>query len=82
VKAHLEITQREAFDLAVTWVDSNPTIPIALRSRPEVIEAGLFRCDPPKGFFGRMMARRAALLEEQALLVDAPGGAGRRRQAS
>jgi hypothetical protein len=73
VRAHLETTQREAFGDAMDWVESNPAIAMQLRARPEVLEAGMFRCETTKGFFGKMLARRAALQEEQAFLV-APSG--------
>ena len=77
VRAHLETTQNEAFGDAVDWVESNPAIAMQLRARPEVLEAGMFRCEPTKGFFGKMLARRAALQEEQAFLMTPAGAAGR-----
>ena len=66
VKEHLETTQREAFAEACDWVESNPTIVTQLRTRPEVLEAGMFRCEETKGFFGKLFARRAAKEEERA----------------
>jgi hypothetical protein len=66
VKAHLETTQREAFAEAHDWVTSNPAIVTQLRTRPEVLEAGMFRLEETKGFFGKLLARRAASEEEAA----------------
>jgi len=65
-KTNLETTQREAFVEAYDWVESNPAIVTQLRTRPEVLEAGMFTCEPTKGFFGKLMARRAASEEERA----------------
>jgi hypothetical protein len=69
VKAHLETTQREALAEATAWVDSNPAIVTQLRTRPEVLEAGMFRCEETKGFFGRLLARRTAAEEERAFAI-------------
>ncbi len=65
-KRHLETTQNEAFGDAYDWVESNPGIVTQLRTRPEVLEAGMFRCEETKGFFGKLLARRAASEEESA----------------
>jgi hypothetical protein len=65
-KGHFEVTQREAFDEAYDWVESNPAIVTQLRTRPEMLEAGMFRCEETKGFFGKLLARRAASEEESA----------------
>jgi len=70
-KAHLEITQREAFGEAHDWVTSNPSIVTQLRTRPEVLEAGMFRVEPVKGFLGKLLARRAAAGEEEAFAFTA-----------
>jgi hypothetical protein len=66
VKAYLETTQREAFAEAHDWVTSNPAIVTQLRTRPEMLEAGMFRIEETKGFFGKLLARRAASEEEAA----------------
>ena len=65
-EGHLETTQNEAFGDAYDWVESNPGIATQLRTRPEVLEAGMFRCEETKGFFGKLLARRAASEEESA----------------
>jgi hypothetical protein len=66
VKANLEITQREAFGEAHDWVTSNPAIVAQLRTRPEVLEAGMVRIEETKGCVGKLLARRAASEEEAA----------------
>jgi hypothetical protein len=68
-KSHLDVTPREAFVEAHDWVESNPAIVAELQQRPEVLEAGLFRCEETKGFFGKLLARRAVREEEEALRI-------------
>jgi len=58
-RGHLGTTQREAFDEAVAWCDSNEAIVDALRDRPAVLEEGLFTIEPVRGVFGRLFKRRA-----------------------
>jgi hypothetical protein len=70
-RTHLETTQRAAFAEAVDWVESNPSIVTQLRTRPEVLEAGMFRCEETKGFLGKILARRAAA-EEESVFAFAP----------
>ena len=57
-RAHLETTQREAFDEAMRWVDSNEAIVTALRDRPEDLTDGLFTIEPVRGLIGRLFARK------------------------
>ncbi len=73
-KAYLETTQSAAFDEAFDWVESNPGVVTQLRTRPEVLEAGMFRCEETKGFFGKMLARRAASEEESAFAFSPARG--------
>jgi hypothetical protein len=80
VKAHLETTQREALAEATAWVESNPAIVTQLRTRPEVLEAGMFRCEETKGFFGKLLARRTAAEEERAFAIT-PMTPARRRES-
>ena len=58
-RAHLETTQKEAFDEALRWVDSNPRIVEALRTVPASLADGVFPIEAPKGILGRLFARRA-----------------------
>jgi hypothetical protein len=59
-RAHLGATQREAFDLAGDWVDSNPLLVEALRDRPARLASGTFELEPLRGAFGRWLHRRRA----------------------
>ncbi len=61
VKKHLEVTQSEAFDAALAWVDSNPLIVAQLRDTPEMLEAGAFELLPPKGLLGRLFTKKVDL---------------------
>lgn len=60
VRRHLEVTQREAFDHALDWVDSQPTLVRTLADRPETLADGIFELEAPKGFFARLFARKEA----------------------
>ncbi len=57
-RAHLRPTQREAFDLALTWATSNPLLVEALRDRPAVLESGTFDVEPVRGLLGRWLHKR------------------------
>lgn len=58
VKKHLEITQKEAFDAALAWVDGQPTLVKALTEQPETLSDGVFSFEAPKGFFSRLFAKK------------------------
>jgi hypothetical protein len=60
VKRHLEVTQREAFDLALAWVDAQPSLVRALTDRPETLVDGVFSLEEKKGFFSRLFGRNDA----------------------
>ncbi|WP_394847486.1 hypothetical protein LZC95_08480 [Pendulispora brunnea] len=55
-RAHLDTTQREAFDKALEWVDSNEEIVDGLRERPEEIALGFFELSPVRGLLGRLFS--------------------------
>jgi hypothetical protein len=57
-RAHLGATQREAFDLAEAWVESNPMLLETLRDRPELLEKGHFDLEPVRGLLGRWLHKR------------------------
>jgi hypothetical protein len=57
-RAHLGATQREAFDLALAWVESNPLLLETLRDRPALLETGLFDLEPVRGLVGRWFHKR------------------------
>lgn len=58
-KKHLAVTQREAFDAALRWVDAQPKLVRTLREAPETIADGVFDLEAPKGLLGRLLTRRA-----------------------
>jgi hypothetical protein len=55
-KAHLEVTQREAFGEALAWVDSNPKIVADLVARPEMLADGVFPIRATQGLLGRWLS--------------------------
>ncbi|MEO6419108.1 MAG: hypothetical protein ABIP39_06860, partial [Polyangiaceae bacterium] len=57
-RAHLETTQKEAFDEALVWLDSNPEIIASLRTAPQLLADGIFTVEPTKGPIGRFFAKR------------------------
>lgn len=57
-RAHLGATQREAFDHAHAWIESNPYVVESLRDRPAVLEGGLFTLEPVRGMLGRWLHKR------------------------
>ena len=57
-KAHFGATQREAFDDACEWVESNDALVGALRDTPEILVGGLFEVQPVRGLLGRWLARK------------------------
>lgn len=57
-RAHLETTQREAFDLALSWADSNEKLLATLRDRPDDLTDGVFAIEPVRGLFGRLFSRK------------------------
>jgi hypothetical protein len=73
--AHLHATQREAYDLAEVWVESNPKLVEALRDRPALLEAGLFSMEPARGIVGRWLHKRKVEKERDVDAGAAVGGA-------
>jgi hypothetical protein len=58
VRRHLEVTQKEAFDAALAWVDGQPSLLKALATRPETLADGVFDFEAKKGLFARLFARK------------------------
>jgi hypothetical protein len=58
VKKHLDITQREAFDAALEWVDSQPKLVRALTDAPETLTDGIFDIESKKGLLSRFLTSR------------------------
>lgn len=66
VRKHLAITQREAFDAALSWVDDQPKLVKTLAEGPETLEDGVFVLEEKKGLFGKLLSRRRGEEEELA----------------
>jgi hypothetical protein len=75
-RRHLETTQREAFDEALRWVDSNGRLMEALRLHPESLADGVFAIEPVKGLLARVFGAKSAAPPEVASVV------GKRRARS
>lgn len=58
VRRHLEITQKEAFDAALAWVDGQPSLVRALKEHPETLADGVFAFEEKKGLFSRLFAKK------------------------
>jgi len=65
-RAHLEATQREAFDDALRWVDSNRATVDSLRERPSELTRGEITFESTRGIFGRLFARKRHAAPELA----------------
>jgi hypothetical protein len=72
-RAHLGATQREAFDLAEAWVESNPLLVETLRDRPASLESGSFDLEPVRGLLGRWLHKRK--LDRELRAPSAPASA-------
>lgn len=57
-RRHLDATQREAFDHAVEWTESNPLLVESLRDWPALLEGGAFDIEPTRGLLGRWLHKR------------------------
>jgi hypothetical protein len=60
-RAHLEATQREALQLALSFIDSNPRLVEDLRDRPALLDPDAFAIEPVRGAFGRWLGAFSAL---------------------
>lgn len=58
VKKHLEVTQREAFDAALAWVDERPNLVAALERSPETLEDGVLPPEEKRGLLSRLFGGR------------------------
>lgn len=58
VRRHVEITQKEAFDAALAWVDGQPALVQALTSQPETLEDGVFSFEKKKSVLSRLFGRK------------------------
>jgi hypothetical protein len=80
-KSCLAVTQREALEEAIAWVDSNSDLLDDLDERPELLVGGNFRIHPTKGLVGRwlsgsrsppkrMAPRRSARTDDEVESID------------
>ena len=86
VKRHLEVTQREAFDEALAFVDGQPKLVENLREHPETLSDGVFVLEERKGLFAKLFERKPddGLSSVASVRPSAPrvlGEAERRRLA-
>lgn len=58
VRRHLEVTQREAFDAALAFLDGQPKLVRALTDDPASLVSGDFELEAPRGFLGRLFGRK------------------------
>jgi hypothetical protein len=58
VRRHLEVTQREAFDVALDWVDGQPKLVRALTKDPESLADGIFQLEEKKGLLSRLLTTK------------------------
>jgi hypothetical protein len=58
VRRHLAVTQKEAFDLALDWVDGQPKLVRALTNDPASLADGIFTLEEKKGLFSRLLSRK------------------------
>jgi hypothetical protein len=58
VRRHLEVTQREAFDAALDWVDGQPRLVKTLTDSPELLTDGIFELESKKGLFARLLGKK------------------------
>jgi hypothetical protein len=58
VRRHLAVTQKEAFDIALDWVDGQPKLVRALTSDTESLADGIFTLEQKKGLFSRLLSRK------------------------
>jgi hypothetical protein len=69
-RRHLETTQREAFDEALPWVDSNPKLLEALSIHPESLVDGVFPIEETKGLLARLFGGKPARAPEPVAKME------------
>jgi hypothetical protein len=57
-RKHLGATQREAFDVAQDWVESNPSLVASLADCPERLETGTLDLEPVRSVLGQWLHKR------------------------
>jgi hypothetical protein len=69
-RRHMETTQREAFDEALPWVDSNARLMEALSIHPESLVDGVFPIEETKGLLARLFGAKPARAPEPAAKME------------
>ncbi len=69
-RRHLETTQREAFDEALPWVDSNTRLMEALSIHPESLVDGVFPIEETKGLLARLFGSKPARAPEPVAKIQ------------
>ncbi len=72
VRRHLDITQREAFDAALAWVDGQPKLVRALEKNPETLADGIFALEEKKGLLSRLFSSTKAADDDVELVAPRP----------
>ncbi|CAN5924474.1 hypothetical protein BH11MYX4_BH11MYX4_25690 [soil metagenome] len=80
VRRHLDVTQREAFDIALAWVDGQPKLVKALAKDPASLADGIFTLEEKKGFLSRILAPRKTDDDEDLTALAAPRPAKERSE--
>ncbi|MDB4940966.1 MAG: hypothetical protein JWP97_500 [Labilithrix sp.] len=81
VRRHLDVTQREAFDIALHWVDGQPRLVKALASDPASLADGIFTLEEKKGLLSRFLAAPKKDEDDVPALTAAPRPAKLRSEA-
>lgn len=81
VRRHLDVTQREAFDVALDWVDGQPRLLRALTKDPSTLADGVFTLEEKRGLFSRLLSRKRGREEDEPLLAMPPSRPVRERSA-
>jgi hypothetical protein len=72
VRRHLEVTQREAFDAALDWVDGQPKLVRALTKDPASLADGIFSLEEKKGLFSRLLSSKKVEEDDPIAAISAP----------
>ena len=79
VRRHLDVTQREAFDIALGWLDGQPKLVRTLAKDPESLADGIFALEEKKGLFSRLLSSKK-LEEDEPSAISAPRPAKQRTE--
>lgn len=70
VRKHLAVTQKETFDAALAWVDTQPTLVRTLVDSPDTLTDGVFSFEARKGLLSRLFG--GSKKDELATFTPAP----------